>query len=85
MRKNDAAEAIYTKYAEPKAPKADPYAATRSIKKRRGTTLSDFYQEVYAADSQKMQHPYQNKNAKEIELFMMNNRKLIENNSGYKR
>lgn len=85
MRKNRAAEVIYAKYAEPKVPSVDRYGGVRTLKPNKGGTLSDFYQEVYAADNQKMQHPYTNKNAKEIELFMMNNRKLIESNPGNSR
>lgn len=82
MRKNRAAEAIYSKYSEPKTPSVDLYGAYRTPKQYKGGTLSDFYREVYATNSQNRQHPYQNKNANEIELFMMNNRKLIESNPG---
>jgi hypothetical protein len=85
MRKNKAVEAIFSKYSEPKAAPVDMFTTYRSTKKRKGGTLSDFYHEVHAANSQKIQHPYNNKNATEIESMMMQNRRLIEASSQYKR
>lgn len=75
MRKNKVAEAIFSKYSDPKSTPSDPQSRNHYTKK--GGTLSDFYREVHTANSQKM-HPYLNKNATEIESMMMNNRRLIE-------
>ncbi|MFA5215515.1 hypothetical protein [Sulfuricurvum sp.] len=84
MRKNKAAEAIFSKYSEPKAAPIDMFTAYRSTKKRKGGSLNDFYHEVHAANSKKTQHPYNNKNATEIESIMVHNRRLIEASGTYK-
>jgi hypothetical protein len=78
MRKNSAAEAILSKYLEPKSPPIFTRTAYQSTEKKKGGSLSDFYCEVHAVNSQKSLYSYQNKNASEIELMMMNNRRLIE-------
>ncbi|GEM_PF-885705 len=85
MRKNKAAEAIFSKYSEPKVTPVDIFTAYRSTKKRKGGSLNDFYHEVHAANNQKNQHPYNNKNATEIESMMMQNRRLIEASTQHKR
>jgi len=78
MRKNKAAEAILSKYMEPKKGPKSLFNASRQSNKSSGGSLSDFYREVYAAHAQNQKHLYQNKNAAEIESMMMSNRKLIE-------
>lgn len=78
MRKNSAAEAILSKYSDQKNAPKERNTASRYPKKSDGGTLSDFYREVYAANTENGKHPYQNKNASEIEFMMMSNRRLIE-------
>lgn len=78
MRKNEAIEALFASCRVPQAAPLDPLSVYHYTKKKKGATLGDFYREVYAAESRKSEKSYQNKNANEIELTMMRNRKLIE-------
>lgn len=78
MRKNEAIEALFSGCTVPKTATLDPLSVYHYTKKKKGGSLSDFYREVYAAESRSSLQSYQNKNANEIELTMMRNRKLIE-------
>jgi hypothetical protein len=75
MRSNSIQEAILSKYfpstQSSRPPKIDPL-------KKKKSTLADFYQEVHAHQMSAPDQVYLAKNAKEIEIIMMQNRKLIE-------
>ncbi len=79
MRINKASEAVLAKYTPMSKEKirVEPFqkSNTHHIK---SSTLQDFYQEVYAKQSASIEQIYNGKNAQEIELMMMQNRKLIE-------
>lgn len=80
MRINKASEAVLAKYAAPKQKlKVEPFYKTQSETKK-GTSLQDFYEEMYAKSHYLIEQVYNGKNAKEIESMMMQNRKLIESN-----
>ncbi|MDD5159440.1 MAG: hypothetical protein PHI47_05280 [Sulfuricurvum sp.] len=74
MRNHKIREAILAKYT-PK-PKLSPYTYIRT--KTKGSTLEEFYNEVHAKHTLHQEQLYPNKNAQEIELIMMQNRRLIE-------
>lgn len=78
MRRNEAIEALFANHPVPQTPPIDPLTVYHYTKKKKGGSLSDFYREVYDAQRLNAEHPYQNKNANEIEFAMMRNRKLIE-------
>ncbi len=80
MRINKASEAVLAKYATPKQKfKVEPFYKTQSETKK-GTSLQDFYEEMYSKSHYLIEQVYNGKNAQEIELMMMKNRKLIESN-----
>jgi len=80
MSKNEVSENLISHYLEPKKPK---FASLKSLlsAKKKNKTLNNFSVEVkiqksiYSIDS-----IYNGKNAREIEIMMMKNRKLIEAN-----
>ncbi len=79
MRINKASEAVLAKYAAPeKKLHIEPLYKTRTGTKK-GTSLQEFYEEVFAKGHYQIEQVYNGKNANEIELMMMSNRKLIEN------
>jgi len=78
MRSTTIREKLLSKYI-PTTPKTRTDLFFRSHSpKAKGSTLEEFYREVHAKHSVNKEEPYQNKNAKEIESMMMQNRKLIE-------
>jgi hypothetical protein len=80
MRINKASEAVLAKYASPeKKLRVQPFYKTQSENKK-GTSLQDFYEEVYSKSHHHIEQIYHGKNAHEIELMMIQNRKLIEMN-----
>ncbi|MGZ5208923.1 MAG: hypothetical protein ACXWB0_07880 [Sulfuricurvum sp.] len=73
MSKNNLREALLAQFIEP--PYVNLYLSYRRLPAtRKGKTLADFYQEVL----QVKKPSQENKSAKEIEIMMMQNRKLIE-------
>lgn len=80
MRINKASEAVLAKYAAPvkkQQLRVEPLYKTQSGSKK-GTTLQEFYEEVYSKNPYQIEQVYNGKNAQEIELMMMQNRKLID-------
>lgn len=77
MRTNKALEALYSKYSDPEILRSRYNAPFYTAKRAKGS-LSDLYREVQSVISRNEQSLYQNKNATEIEMSMMRNRKLIE-------
>ncbi len=73
MTKFQLREAVLAQFIEP--PHINLYTSyKRPPTTRKGKTLADFYQEIF-----QIKKPSQeNKSAKEIEIMMMQNRKLIE-------
>ena len=66
-------EALLAQFIEP--PHVNLYSSYKTLpSQRKGKTLADFYQEVF----QKRNSAQEDKSAKEIEIMMMQNRKLIE-------
>lgn len=79
MRINKASEAVLAKYAAPeKKLSIEPLYKTR-VGTKKGSSLQEFYEEVYSKGHYQIEQVYNGKNATEIELMMMKNRKLIEN------
>jgi len=73
MSKNNIREALLAQFIEPTKVNSYPYhKITPST--RQGKTLADFYTEVF----QSSKPLYETKSAKELEVMMMQNRKLIE-------
>jgi len=77
MRNNKALEALYSKYSEPETSR-NIYNGSFYTAKRMKGSLSDLYREVQSVINRNELSLYQNKNAAEIEISMMRNRKLIE-------
>ncbi|HEX5623174.1 MAG TPA: hypothetical protein VFX57_01910 [Sulfuricurvum sp.] len=78
MSKNEVREGLISKYLEPQKNKGSLYKTSRVLKKT-GNTLDDFYTEVHAKTrSYGVKNVYYGKNADEIEIIMLQNRKLIE-------
>lgn len=79
MRINKASEAVLAKYAAPikKQLRVEPFYKTQSGSKK-GKTLQEFYEEVATKNPYQIEQIYNGKNAQEIELMMMQNRRLIE-------
>lgn len=78
MRINKASEELLAKYApEPKKKIAFSSFGSKGTKTK-GSTLEEFYREVAMRNSLQIEHVYNDKNAKEIESMMMQNRRLIE-------
>lgn len=74
MSKYDSITAIFNQYSPPEA--LDLYALRRaSPSRKKGGTLADFYAEVLNSSRE----TYHEKSAKEIEVIMAQNRRLIEN------
>jgi len=75
MSKNNIREALLEQFIDP--PEVNHYISNRILPAtRKGKTLADFYTEVF----QSSQPLYETKSAKELEIMMMQNRKLIEAN-----
>ncbi len=73
MSKNNIREALLAQFIDP--PKVNLYASNRTLPAtRKGKTLADFYTEVF----QSSKPLYETKSAKELEIMMMQNRRLIE-------
>jgi len=73
MSKNNIREALLAQFIDP--PKVNLYASNRTLPAtRKGKTLADFYTEVFKSNKPL----YETKSAKELEIMMMQNRKLIE-------
>ncbi len=66
-------EAIIAQFSEPPKEASYPFYKIRPAT-RKGKTLSDFYAEVLKRNNSN----YETKSAKELEIMMMQNRKLIE-------
>lgn len=78
MSKNEVRENLFTKYLEPQKTRATLFKSLKTSKKS-GKSLDDFYEEVKAKKSTYgVENVYFGKNALEIELMMMQNRKRIE-------
>ena len=78
MRINKTSEAVLAKYAAPKEKvRVEPFYKTQ-ITTKKGSSLQDFYEEVNAKSHLWVEQVYSGKNAHEIELMMMEKRKLIE-------
>lgn len=78
MRINKASEAVLAKYAAPeKKLRIEPLYKTQSGTKK-GTSLQDFYEEIYSKHFNQIEQVYRGKNAQEIESMMVQNRRLIE-------
>lgn len=77
MRINKTSEAVLAKYAPKEKLRVESFYKTQTSSKK-GSTLQDFYQEVYARSNLSVEQVYNGKNAKEIETMMVQNRKLIE-------
>ncbi len=78
MRINKASEAILAKYAPETKPKISFSSFGSKLHKTKGSSLEEFYKEVYARSALQIEHVYNDKNAKEIESMMIQNRRLIE-------
>lgn len=73
MNKSNIREALLAQFIDP--PEVNQYSSKRTLPStRKGKTLADFYTEVF----QSAKPIYEQKSAKELEIMMMQNRKLIE-------
>jgi len=73
MSNNNIREALLAQFIDP--PKVNVYALHKMVPTtRKGKTLADFYTEVF----QSTKPLYETKSAKELEVMMMQNRRLIE-------
>jgi len=73
MNKNNIRETLLAQFIDP--PKASSYPYHKiTPSTREGKTLADFYTEVFKSSKP----AFETKSAKELELMMMQNRKLIE-------
>ncbi|MCL4432649.1 MAG: hypothetical protein M1300_10040 [Epsilonproteobacteria bacterium] len=80
MSKNEVNQNLINHYLEPQKEKRTSLISLKSSKKT-GNTLNDFYSEVQAKRSNSMiENIYNGKNATQIEMIMIQNRKLIEKN-----
>lgn len=73
MSKNNLREAILAQFDEPRQVSYQPLSKILPTTKK-GKTLEDFYAEVFKSSKPL----YESKSAKELEIMMMQNRKLIE-------
>lgn len=73
MSENNMREAIIAQFSEPPKVASYPFFKIRPAT-RKGKTLADFYAEVFKSG----RGLYDTKSAKELEVMMMQNRKLIE-------
>ncbi|MDP2076682.1 MAG: hypothetical protein Q8N01_01335 [Sulfuricurvum sp.] len=80
MSKNEVSENLINHYLEPQKGKRTSLKSLKSSKKT-GNTLNDFYSEVQAKKNiSVIENIYNGKNATQIEMIMIQNRKLIETN-----
>lgn len=80
MSKNEVSQNLINHYFEPQKGKRTSLKALQSTKKM-GKTLNDFYTEVQAKkNNSTIENIYNGKNATQIEIIMIQNRKLIEAN-----
>ena len=80
MSKNEVSQNLINHYLEPLKEKRISLTFPKSSKKM-GNTLNDFYSEVQAKKNNSMiENIYNGKNATQIEMIMIQNRKLIEKN-----
>lgn len=62
-----------------KESKNDPFQPfKRHSQKKKKASLDELYREVHAYNALRVEEVYRNKNAKEIESMMIQNRRLIE-------
>lgn len=73
MSKDKIRESLLTQFIEPQKVNSYPYYKITPTT-RQGKTLADFYTEVF----QNNKPLYETKSAKELEIMMIQNRKLIE-------
>ena len=73
MNYNSKREIIIAQFSEPPKVPYQPFSKKLPATKK-GKTLADFYTEVFNSSKPL----YETKSAKELELMMMQNRKLIE-------
>ncbi|MFY9143062.1 hypothetical protein [Sulfuricurvum sp.] len=74
MKKHKIRETLLAKYTPKPKISFHQYVPTKT----KGSTLEDFYNEVYIKSALHGEQSFQNKNAQEIESIMMQNRRLIE-------
>lgn len=80
MSKNEVSENLINHYLEPEKGKRTSLKSLKSTKKT-GNTLNDFYSEIQAKkDIFNIENIYHGKNATQIEMIMIQNRKNIEIN-----
>lgn len=80
MSKNEISNNLIDHYFEPTKSKRSPLRSLQSSKKA-GKTLDDFYSEVQSKrKNQSLDNIYNGKNASQIQMIMLQNRKLIEAN-----
>ncbi|MBV5321751.1 MAG: hypothetical protein JZU62_08695 [Sulfuricurvum sp.] len=85
MRINKASEAVLAKYAAPNQKlHVEPFSKTHSITKK-ASSLQDFYEEMLSKSHCLVEQVYNGKSAQEIELMMMQNRRLIESHKAIQR
>jgi hypothetical protein len=80
MSKNEVSQSLLNHYLEPQKGKSTSLKSIKSTKKK-GNTLNEFYSEVQTKKNNSMiENIYNGKNAIQIEMIMIQNRKLIEKN-----
>jgi hypothetical protein len=80
MSKNEVSQSLLNHYLEPEKEKSASLKSLKSTKKT-GNTLNEFYSEVQTKRNNSMfENIYNGKNATQIEMIMIQNRKLIEKN-----
>lgn len=80
MSKNEVSENLINHYLEPIKGKRTSLKPLHSAKKT-GKTLNDFYTEIQAKNNNSnFNNIYNGKNAAQIEIMMIKNRRLIEAN-----
>lgn len=80
MSKNEISSNFIDHYIEPKKGKRSPLKSLQSSKKI-GKSLDDFYLEIQAKrNNHTVDNIYNGKNASQIEMIMIQNRRLIEAN-----
>lgn len=80
MSKNEISQSLLNHYLEPQKGKRTSLKSLKSTKQT-GNTLNDFYSEVQNKKKNSMiENIYNGKNATQIEMIMIQNRKLIEKN-----
>lgn len=80
MSKNEVSSNLIDHYFEPKKEKSSPLKSLQSSKKI-GKSLDDFYSEIHAKrNNYTVDSMYNGKNASQIEMIMIQNRRLIEAN-----